>query len=80
VGCFKGTDPDTVFTPGARDEEHRRIGKTTREFMRDEVLPGLERLENKDWGLARRLLVRCGELGLLARTWPKPTVVFSSTR
>jgi len=33
--------------------------------VRDEVLPGLERLENKDWGLARRLLVRCGELGLL---------------
>jgi alkylation response protein AidB-like acyl-CoA dehydrogenase len=30
------------------------------------VLPELGRMEQKDWGLARRLLARCGELGLLS--------------
>jgi alkylation response protein AidB-like acyl-CoA dehydrogenase len=32
----------------------------------NEVLPELDRMEQKDWALARRLLMRCGELGLLA--------------
>ena len=33
--------------------------------MQNEVLPALDRLEQKDWGLARQLLKRCGDLGLL---------------
>ena len=62
---LQATDPDAVFTPERLTEEHRLIGKTTRDFVRDEVLPQLDRLENKDWTLARQLLLRCGELGLL---------------
>ena len=54
-----------LFTPERITEEHRLIGKTAGEFVRHEVLPALERLEQKDWGLARQLLKRCGDLGLL---------------
>jgi len=35
------------------------------------VLPSLERLENKDWQLARQLIRRCGELGLLGIDAPE---------
>ena len=59
------TPANTVFTPERFSDEHRLIGQTADEFMRNEVLPALERLEQKDWELARRLVRRAGELGLL---------------
>ena len=39
--------------------------------MRHEVAPVLDRLEQKDWALARRLVERCGELGLLGTDVPE---------
>jgi alkylation response protein AidB-like acyl-CoA dehydrogenase len=54
-----------VLTPERLSDEHRLIGQTADEFMANEVLPALERLEQKDWDLARRLVRRAGELGLL---------------
>ena len=42
------------------------MARTTEEFVVNEVLPQLDRLEQKDWAIARQLLVRCGELGLLS--------------
>ena len=35
------------------------------------MLPSLERLEAKDWELARRSIRRCGELGLLGISVPE---------
>jgi alkylation response protein AidB-like acyl-CoA dehydrogenase len=55
----------SVFTPERATDEHRLIGQTVTTFLNKEVLPVLDRLERKDWALARRLLQRCGELGLL---------------
>jgi alkylation response protein AidB-like acyl-CoA dehydrogenase len=54
-----------VFTPEQMTEEHRLMAKTTSDFVENEVLPNLDQLEEKDWDLARRLIRRCGELGLL---------------
>ena len=54
-----------VFTPERLTEEHRLIAQTTTDFVDNEVLPVLDRLEQKDWTLARQLVRRCGELGLL---------------
>ena len=54
-----------IFTREHLTEEHRLIAQTAVAFVENEVLPVLERLEDKDWNLARRLLQRCGELGLL---------------
>ncbi len=59
------TPANTVFTPEQFSDEHRLIGQTADEFMSHEVSPALERLEQKDWELARRLVRRAGELGLL---------------
>jgi alkylation response protein AidB-like acyl-CoA dehydrogenase len=59
------SDPDVVFTPEKLTDEQRMIGQTAEEFVVKEVLPQLDRLEQKDWELARKLVQRCGELGLL---------------
>jgi alkylation response protein AidB-like acyl-CoA dehydrogenase len=59
------SDTDRVFTPERVTEEHRLIRSTAARFVQNEVLPALDRLEQKDWGLARDLLKRCGDLGLL---------------
>jgi alkylation response protein AidB-like acyl-CoA dehydrogenase len=60
-----------IFTPERLTDEHRLIARTAAEFVEHEVLPALDRLEQKDWDLARRLLQRCGELGLLAVDLPE---------
>src|SRR5436190_5553090 len=59
------SDPDVVVTPEKLTDEQRMIGQTAEEFVVKEVLPQLDRLEQKDWALARKLVERCGELGLL---------------
>jgi alkylation response protein AidB-like acyl-CoA dehydrogenase len=60
-----------VFTPERLTDEHRLMAQTTTEFVQSEVLPVLDRLEEKDWELARSLLRRCGELGLLGIAVPE---------
>jgi alkylation response protein AidB-like acyl-CoA dehydrogenase len=54
-----------IFTPERLSDEHRLMAQTTDEFVDGELLPALDRLEQKDWDLARSLLRRAGELGLL---------------
>ena len=58
--------PDAVWTPERVTEEQRLIGRTAEQFVENEVLSQLDRMEQKDWTTARRLLMRCGELGLLS--------------
>jgi len=65
------TADSEVFTPERLSDEHRLIAQTTDEFVDTEVLPNLERLEAKDWDLARSLLRRAGELGLLGVNVPE---------
>jgi alkylation response protein AidB-like acyl-CoA dehydrogenase len=47
------------------------MAQTTDEFVDGEILPNLERLESKDWQLARQLIRRCGDLGLLGLSVPE---------
>ncbi len=62
---LRATDPAAVFTPERKTDEHRLIGQTVADFVRDEVLPVLPQLEAKDWVLSRTLLQRCAQLGVL---------------
>src|SRR5712692_1651646 len=61
----------SVFTPEGLSDEHRLIGQTTQEFVAKEILPVLDKLEEKDWALARRLVKRGGDLGLLGVDVPE---------
>src|SRR5215470_8358621 len=59
------TSADSVMTPERLTEEQRLIGQTTDQFVEQEVMPRLEKLEQHDWSLARQLIHRCAELDLL---------------
>jgi len=60
-----------IFTPEKMTDEHRLIGQTADEFVANEVAGVLDRLEQKDWALARDLVKRAGGLGLLGTDVPE---------
>jgi alkylation response protein AidB-like acyl-CoA dehydrogenase len=64
-------DAGTVLTPEQLNDEQRLIAQTVSDFVDQEVLPVLDRLEQKDWALARQLVQRCGELGFLGADVPE---------
>ena len=59
------------FTPEDLTEEQKMIGETTREFVDGEVTPNLEAMEKHNWDVARELVAKGGELGLLGATLPE---------
>src|SRR5438309_2997512 len=63
--------PAEIFTPGDFNEEHRMIADTTRQFMDAEVLPRITEFEAKDWMLARELVKKAAELGLVGANIPE---------
>jgi alkylation response protein AidB-like acyl-CoA dehydrogenase len=63
--------PESIFTPGDFNEEHRMIADTTRQFMDAEVLPRIAELEAKDWTLARALVKQAADLGLVGANIPE---------
>jgi alkylation response protein AidB-like acyl-CoA dehydrogenase len=63
--------PGEVFTPEDFTEEHRMIADTARQFMDNEVRPRTDDLEKKDWKLARELVQKGAELGLIGATIPE---------
>jgi alkylation response protein AidB-like acyl-CoA dehydrogenase len=65
------TDPAAVLTRERLTEEHRLIAQTADAFVDGDVLPVLDRLEAKDWTLARTLVQRCAALGLLGVDVPE---------
>jgi len=71
VWLLDATSPDTIVTPERMTDEQRMIGQTTQEFVVNEVVNQNDKLETKDWGLARQLLRRAGELGLLGTDVPE---------
>ena len=60
-----------IFTPEDFTDEQKMIGETTREFVDNEIHPQLPALEKHGWELARDLVRKGGELGLLGATIPE---------
>jgi len=54
-----------VFTPEDFNEGHEMILRTTERFIKTEVMPDVDRLENQDFTLCRTLMRKAGELGLI---------------
>jgi alkylation response protein AidB-like acyl-CoA dehydrogenase len=63
--------PDEVFTPEDFTEEHRMIAETTRQFIDNEVIPHIDELEKHDWKLARELVRKAADLGLIGANIPE---------
>ncbi|GAB6933856.1 acyl-CoA dehydrogenase family protein [Calditerricola satsumensis] len=66
------TDPQAVFTPEDFTEEHKMIASTTEEFVENEVLPVIDRIEqDHDFATSVALMRKAGELGLLGGDVPE---------
>ena len=63
--------PEDIFTPEDFSEEQSMIRDMTEQFVEDEVLPQVEKIEHKEWDVTVGLLKRCGELGLLGIEVPE---------
>ena len=72
-GAFLIEDRTTqeVFTPEDFTEEHRMIAETTRQFIDNEVIPHIDELEKHDWKLARELVKKAADLGLIGANIPE---------
>jgi alkylation response protein AidB-like acyl-CoA dehydrogenase len=65
------TLPAEILTPEALGDDHRLVGRTAAEFVTREVDPALDALEHKDWTVARTLVRRACELGLVGADVPE---------
>src|SRR5262247_3113535 len=65
------SSPEDIFTPEDFSEEQTMIRDMTAQFVEEEVLPQIEKIENKDWNVTTKLLRRCSELGLLGIEVPE---------
>ena len=62
---------ETVFTPEDFTEEQHQIAATAARFVTDEIVPVRSDFEQQQPGLARSLMRKAGELGLLAVRVPE---------
>lgn len=60
------TQPEDVFTPEEFSKEHKMIFAAAADFVKKEIQPNAERIEEKDEAFARHLFEMAGELGLNA--------------
>ncbi len=68
---IEAVQPDQAFSPEDFNEEQRQTAATADRFMTEEVMPVVSRYEEKEEGLARELIRKAGELGLLAILVPE---------
>lgn len=68
---IKETDAQDVFIPAEFSEEQRMMAQTCLDFVREEVTPLLDRLDNHEEGLMEGLMKKAGELGLFAVSMPE---------
>ncbi|WP_175615633.1 acyl-CoA dehydrogenase family protein [Piscibacillus halophilus] len=62
---------EDILTPEDFTEEHKMIAKTTEEFVKNEVWPVIDNLENHEFDKSVELLKKAGELGLLGADVPE---------
>jgi alkylation response protein AidB-like acyl-CoA dehydrogenase len=64
-------DAKDIFIPEEFDEEQVMIAETCRDFLDTEVMPNLEKIDKQEDDIARELLEKAGELGLLGISTPE---------
>src|SRR5438128_159700 len=55
---------EDIFTPEDFSEQHKLIAQTAEEFAQKEIIPNIEKMEHKDWGVVRELLRKASEIGI----------------
>lgn len=64
-------DADRVFTPEDFTDEQQMIAKTTEDYVKNEVTPLIDKLENHEFDNSVKLLKSAGNLGLLGADVPE---------
>lgn len=60
-----------IFAPEDFTSEQKQIGETTEEFMKSEIFPNIERIEEKDFAFIVEKLKQCADLGLFLAEVPE---------
>ncbi len=68
---IRETEAQDVFIPEEWTEEQRMIAQTCDDFLKAEVYPKLDALDNHEEGLMESLMDKAGELGLLGVSVPE---------
>src|SRR5687767_6701045 len=68
---IRETSCDDIFIPEEFDEEQLMIKKTCEDFLENEVLSHLDRIDKQEEGLMPALMDKAGDLGLLAVSIPE---------
>jgi alkylation response protein AidB-like acyl-CoA dehydrogenase len=68
---IKQSDVTNTFVPEEFNEEQKMIRDMCDQFLRTEVLPLLDRIDDQEPGLMRALVQKAGEQGLLATSFPE---------
>jgi alkylation response protein AidB-like acyl-CoA dehydrogenase len=68
---IRKTNTSDVFTPEEWTEEHRMIAQMCDDFISQEILPNVERIDKMEEGLMPSILEKAGELGLLGLSVPE---------
>ncbi len=68
---IKETLAKDIFIPEEWTEEQRMIAQTCEDFLKTEVFPNLDRIDNQEEGLMESLMNKAGELGLLGVSVPE---------
>ncbi|MDF2003736.1 acyl-CoA dehydrogenase family protein [Bacillus pumilus] len=65
------TNYEHIFTPEDFSDEHQMIGKTTEDYILQDVVPYIDQIEHHEFEHSVRLLKKAGELGLLGADVPE---------
>src|SRR4051812_43029521 len=68
---IKETQAEDIFIPEQWTEEQLMMKKTCEDFVDQEVMPNLDRIDKQEEGLMTSILEKAGQLGLLGISVPQ---------
>jgi alkylation response protein AidB-like acyl-CoA dehydrogenase len=68
---IRQSEPYTTFIPEDFTEEQKMIRDMCSQFLKSEVIPIIDKIDNMEPGLMRKLVEKAGEQGLLAASFPE---------
>lgn len=68
---IRDTKPEHIFIPEEWNEEQRMIAHMCQDFIQQEVIPHLDRIDSMEEGLMPSIMDKAGELGMLGMSVPE---------
>ncbi|MDG0973947.1 MAG: acyl-CoA dehydrogenase family protein [Crocinitomicaceae bacterium] len=68
---IRDTKPEHIFIPEEWNEEQRMIAHMCQDFIQQEVIPHLDRIDSMEEGLMPSIMNKAGELGMLGMSVPE---------